>query len=100
MPGCQDYDAVCPILLRTSRRAGNAGFATYHDDHPRQDAGKGDHWRSNMRPRVRLRLVWAALAAGLAGPGNVAFAAEPMDCRVEEPDSVQISWDGPCQTGD
>ena len=56
-----------------------------------------------MRPRVRRRIVLAALAAlaaGLAGPGNVAFAAEPMDCRVEEPDSVQISWDAPCQTGD
>jgi hypothetical protein len=51
-----------------------------------------------MRPRLRRRIALAVLAAGLPAPGNVAFAAEPIDCRVEEPDSVQISWDSPCQT--
>jgi hypothetical protein len=52
-----------------------------------------------MRPTLCRRIAMAVLAAGLA-PGTVAVAAEPMDCRVEEPDSVQISWDSPCQTGD
>lgn len=51
-----------------------------------------------MRPSRCRRIVLAALAAGLATP-NVVLAAEPMGCRVDAPDSVQISWDSPCQTG-
>jgi hypothetical protein len=51
-----------------------------------------------MRPTLRCHIATAVLAAGLTAP-SVVFAAEPMDCRVEEPDSVQISWEQPCQTG-
>ena len=47
-------------------------------------------------PDARRRIAMAVLAAGLA-PGTVAVAAEPMNCRVEEPDSVQISWIRPAR---
>lgn len=52
-----------------------------------------------MRPTLRCHIATAVLAAGLTAP-SVVFAAGPMDCRAEEPDSVQISWEQPCQTGD
>lgn len=50
-----------------------------------------------MRPRLRCSVL-AALAAGMVTSG-ITLAAEPMDCRVVEPDSVQISWESPCQIG-
>jgi hypothetical protein len=50
-----------------------------------------------MRPKLRRCIALVVLAAGLAAP-DVARAAEPMACRVEAPDPVQISWEQPCQT--
>jgi hypothetical protein len=68
----------------------------------------GPLFRAEGRPEMRTR--WAGWALGvIAAMANATSypawaglpeAVEPAhDCPVEEPDSLQISWETPCQTG-
>ena len=46
-----------------------------------------------------LALIIAAATASESFAQSLAAAPSPSDCEVEEPDSVQISWDRPCEAG-
>ena len=52
-------------------------------------------------PRVALLAVIAVCIAanGIAGTSETDAGHQAMDCLPAEPDSVQISWDSPCQDG-
>jgi hypothetical protein len=46
-----------------------------------------------------VTLIVAAASASDALAQSVLAPPLPSDCEIEEPDSVQISWDGPCDAG-
>src|SRR5215475_14135212 len=55
---------------------------------------------SRLFLRTMAVAVLAALTATGAGAQNLSAMTGPAECAPVEPDSVQISWDAPCDNGD
>src|SRR5689334_1019698 len=57
--------------------------------------------RRSLGSRAAGALFAVLLATGTgAGAQDLSAMARPTDCSPVEPDSVQISWDTPCTSGD
>src|SRR5262249_9567772 len=91
----------CPCTVGLCGLLGDSGV-------PQHRLGRRLHRQASpsreMGPRMIARILLHSLVMLLAFPHG-AFAGEPlteqepMACRVDEPDSVQINWDTPCLQG-